>query len=202
MKRDRTQAEISGGFSDALTNLETNVQAYQNGNSASFRSVATELYILLCDKTDDGKSLLERVHPNPTLHAIKTHFPEMTRLLTGLPHADRVVLHIPHRIHIRGGKATIVDLFDKQAHRLPLGEWLDQELSVLPADATTEHITIRDLLLSARNKTTSHFDSRIDPGTQGAQNVRVAGIEYQKLALIAIGEYVATELRQLSQNRS
>jgi len=170
--------------------LEANIRLFHDGNISSYRVVAVQLRLLLCD----GKnSLIPRVFSNVKLHPVwgsmtKEQDEEWKRKF-GRSFKDGLVFQMPAMVSFDGkGGSRIQKLFDEGREPLGMEEWLDQDLF-------NERITIRQLIKSVANKESAHSDRDYDDTLRFTKSIKLVDQDIHIKFIVAIGEYILKLLK-------
>ena len=184
---------FSKSFDDlahSIAILDSNIKLFHSGTDSTYRVVATQLRMLLCD----GKnSLVPRLVKNPNLNPLCGYISddENNAYVSefGVSLRDTTVFQLPGWIQFRGdGSVAIDQLFDGARAPIPLEEWLDQPLFTL-------QITIRELIRSVADKEGVHSDKDYNDTLKFTKSMRMSQEELHPRFIIAIGEYILLVLK-------
>ncbi len=165
--------------------LEANIKLFHEGNISTYRVIAVQLYLLLCDKNN---ALIPRIFKNVRLHPIggsvtKEQDEEWKRKF-GHSIKEELVFQMPAMVEFDGkGGAEIEAIFDEGREPIELEEWLDQDL-------LNENITIRQLIKSVRNKESAHSDKNYDKTLEFTKSIKLSDEDIHIKFIVAIGEYI------------
>jgi len=190
-KTGRSQYEVISHLEKILSILERAVQDYKKnkGESTLWLAASSQLYILLVDKSN-GKPLIERVIPNVKYHPLHK---DMTDI------APKALLSLP-KLEMSSDGIT-VDLFNTNAKKIPLSDWLEQTIAVLNYDDKGHPITIKKLIeYTYLHEGGGHYPSEIDSTAKALSGFMfVEGGKqapfFQK-ATITIADYLIIEIRK------
>lgn len=164
----------------AVEILDTNIAAFLNGTNSCYRVVATQLRLLMCDRD----SLIERLFPNATLHAIDS-------ILSRMPHlAKGMLFQLPVHIEFREGKIKSLSLNVDPNRILTIKGWVDQPL-------LNEEITVKALIRSVADKEGVHSDRSYNDTLILSKSIKILNEESQSRLIVAIGIYVLNVLKQV-----
>ena len=170
--------------------LEANIRLFDDGNISSYRVVAVQLRLLLCD----GKnSLIPRVFSSVKLHpiwgSITKEQDEEWKKKFGHSFKDGLVFQMPAMVSFDGkGGSRIQKLFDESREPIGMEEWLDQDLF-------NERITIRQLIKSVANKESAHSDRDYDDTLRFTKSVKLVDQDIHIKFIVAIGAYILKLLK-------
>lgn len=176
-------------FRDSLQLLQDSLDQYYEGKKAHYRTIAVQIWILLCD---GDVPLVRRVLPEFKLLPLigtksENHEPspiDQLRDILGPNH-----LFFPLKIVGTGKSVPKVEiLFDKQQDPIELTEWFDQAF-------LNKKITIRRFLKSVRHKLGAHSDPDYDEILRATKSLRLTGIDSLELVIVSLGEYIINEIQ-------
>lgn len=176
-------------FRDSLQLLQDSLDQYYEGKKAHYRTIAVQLWILLCD---GDIPLVERVFPDFRLLPLigtksKKNEPTPMDQIREILGPNR--LFFPINIIGNGKSVPKVELLiDKQQDPIELVEWLDQSF-------LSNRITIRKFLKSVRHKLGAHSDPDYDEILRATKSLRLTGIESLELIIISLGEHILNEIQ-------
>jgi len=187
--RKRTQTETRLRLHGILSAIDRSVEAYKSGQPPEWWIWAGHLCVLLCDRPRGASPVVERVMPDITFHPL-IHDASRER--------RKYLLYIPSFHFDEHGER--LDLFDFNAHRIPLSEWLTQTVTVLGVDGAALEITLEKLIRDLRNQEgAGHLDDSVGETVQATRGFRLTEKgrrePFHVKALLAIAEYVVPEIR-------
>ncbi len=161
--------------------LDTNIQGFWSGNKDTYRVVATQLRILLCDRNP----LLSRVRPDVRLH--KLHWTEVLENCPSL--ANGLEIMMPGKLSMNRDGTSYFELsFAKSKTMLNMKHWVSQPF-------INPQITVWHFIKSVADKEASHSDPDYDETLVRAKLVKYMEDESHLPCTIAIGEYLVRWLR-------
>lgn len=183
------KSKLLTDYKSVLDILEGNIALFHEGNSATYRVIATQLSILLVGE----QALVRRLFKTPALHPLKGYISkeEDEAYIKKFGHSfkDGLVFSSPARIDFDGkGWSKIVALFDERREPLEIDIWLNQPLF-------NDKITIRELIKSIRDKEGAHADKKYNKTLEFTKSVSLIDKEIHEQYIAAIGEYVLKSLR-------
>ena len=190
IREDMTFSKSFDDLAHSIAILDSNIKLFHSGTDSTYRVVATQLRMLLCD----GKnSLVPRLVKNPNLNPLCGYISddENNAYVSefGVSLRDTTVFQLPGWIQFRGdGSVAIDQLFDGARAPIPLEEWLDQPLFTL-------QITIRELIRSVADKEGVHSDKDYNDTLKFTKSMRMSQEELHPRFIIAIGEYILLVLK-------
>jgi hypothetical protein len=175
----------------ALRSIEINLNACMEGDEAGALTVADQLYKILVDR-QGGTTLVERVIPNLALHPTKNSVSNPNMYLFSMP--------VSTHFHESG---VSLEVFDINKSRIPLAQWLQQNLAVayLQNGDKGVPISIKDFLYMIRNHEGSHTMTTLHEKMKGISDglgiFCIGGKEYNLyyLLLLMIGGYAIAEIQ-------
>ena len=176
-------------FRDSLQLLQDSLDQYYEGKKAHYRTIAVQLWILLCD---GDVPLVQRVLPDFRLLPLigtKSENNELSpmdqiRDILGPNH-----LLFPLKIAGNGMSVPKVEiLIDKKQDPIELVEWLDQSF-------LSNKITIRKFLKSVRHKLGAHSDPDYDEILRATKSLRLTGFDSLEFTIVSLGEYILSEIQ-------
>ncbi len=173
----------------SLAVIQTNIALYFSGNKFSYLPVAVELRKLLCDtQSGNNNSLIPRLITDFRLNPLsgnQDRIDEFTKL------------YIPCRIEFDGkGGSKLTELFNENAPRITLDQWLEQKLF----DST---MTLRVFIRTIADKEAAHSDKAYNPVLVKLKNVRLPDDTLAIKTIIAIGCFIikSLALEKIHENR-
>jgi len=169
---------------DSIDILETNIRLFHEGKISSYRVIAVQLRLLLCDKS----ALIPRLFDNVTLHplfgGITKQQDEEWKRKFGHSLKEGLVFHMPAMVEFDGkGGSKIIKLFGEDREPIELNEWLDQDLF-------SPDITIRELIKSVADKMSAHSDPEYNDTLAFTKSIKLVGEDIHIKFIVGIGEYV------------
>lgn len=183
-------------FTESVTLLHRYVDGYYTGEKAFYRPLATELRKLLCD-TNRRKdtSLLPRVRPRLKLKRLLWTDP-----LTGectdpnmppVPKMDGCILLNQLDLSINSSGLCIAKLqFQKKTVLMDVPNWVAQPF----VNIGGKYISMRELIKSVADTEGAHSDPKFDDTLLRARSLQIAGDASHLPHLIAIADYILSEL--------
>ncbi len=195
--RDLRQALI-----EDIEQIEDNAARFRSGRNSAYQAVAIQLRNLLLG---DRQALVERVLPGATFHKLKepSHHELPERVTEGLADAEKRgaiqdEFHFEARGSLKlntGGPSQLELEFQSEAPPIPLDEWLLQW--VISPDVRMDR-----LIMQLASEEVAH--TRRDKGKtiQRADRLTIlrggrVDRHLSRMAVVALGEYVAGRLRSL-----
>lgn len=163
----------------SLEQLEIHIEQFYLGKSSMYRSVATQLRVLV-SKHD---SIIKKIFKISAFHPIKgsTINSELRKNL---------VFQSPATIQFINGKPKILNLFDEKVKPIPLTEWLNQPL-------LSNKITIGELISSVADKESVHSDDEYNETLSFVNQTKLGVDDLHPHYIVAIGEYVLKSLKHI-----
>jgi len=178
---------------ESLDIIQRNCNSYHQGSRPDYRVIAAQLRLLLCDK-NRGKenSLALKVFPNLQLHQMTDQASEEILKSYPIVWIAGPITGIP--IYMR-----FKDFFDLQSNPIPLDEWREQ-IAVI---SKGKPFSLAEIIKSVSEKDGgAHVDDDAHEYLEMAgllTHVGPTGLptSHKQIIMIAIGEYIVTELRNL-----
>lgn len=179
----RSQDQLRQAVQDAITIIQNNVEAYDSGQSACYKVIASQLRILVCDTYNrQDNSLLPKVFPNPRFHPFAN--PDLSE---GKKAGRQLIFFMPGTL--TSNSCRVFDVFELDQEPIPLASWLDQHLF-------DETVTIRVLIRSVADKDGgAHVDNQLDMTLQKTYSTFINERESHAVFIVEIGRYVASQVR-------
>ena len=167
-------------FRASLRILAKAIDDYFGGFEDAYRTVATQLRMLLCDRNP----LLPRVRPNLGLH--KLHW---TEVLEGMPSlAEKMTFMMPGDLTVSNGSGYFELIFAKSEILLSVKDWVNQPFF-------SPEITVREFIRSVADKEAAHSDPDYNDTLVQAKMVKYVQQESHMPGIVAIGQYLIRWLR-------
>ncbi len=201
---DDVRRRRRGELGECFAVVDTCLASYYAGASHMYRPLAGQLRILLCDR----QPLLSRVFPDlkiAALRPIEWLEPHEAALFDSTPgrlelqHPPDQEFHLarmPFLITAYENGLQVADLeFDSPESVLPLDEWMDQSITILPS-----RVSLREMIRSVADKGGgSHVDDRINDALRGMRATGPSGVGVHVLFSVAVGRFVQTIGLQYAQ---
>lgn len=177
---------------DDLEQIEDNARLYRQGRNSAYQAVAVQLRNLLLGY---DRSLVRRLLPGATFH-------EFGELPGGpappLPDSNDKTVTVAYvnprgSIQLGGPAGAQLELSFGEVE-LSLDEWLEQWIF-------NPDVKLGRLITATANDEVAHTENKIAQTIRKANEWRfaggAAGRELHAMAIVALGEYVATRIRQM-----
>ncbi|MBA3018671.1 MAG: hypothetical protein FP811_11110 [Desulfobacteraceae bacterium] len=189
---------------DSLDLIDRNCKRFHDGDYASYRVVANQLRILLCD-SNRGKdnSLAPRVVDDLRLHPLRTNLTDeyiskkAEAIKKDHPDVGPVLSWEPYTITGIPIQKKIQNLFDLGSNLIPLNEWLNQYVVILGG----KRFSLREIIRSVSDRGGgSHVD--MSPGEYLSESYKShhkgdgrRATSHHEPMVVAIGEYIVSEFK-------
>lgn len=178
---------------ESLDIIERNCNSYHQGFRPDYRVIATQLRLLLCDK-NRGKenSLALKVFPDLQLHHMTDQVSERTLMSHPIVWIAGPITGIPVYMQFK-------DFFDLKSNLMSFDKWREQ-IAVI---SRGKPYSLAEIIKSVSEKDGgAHIDDNTDEYLEMAgllTHVGPTGLptSHKQIIMIAIGEYIVTELRNL-----
>jgi hypothetical protein len=165
---------------DCTTIITDNILLFDKGKYYSYKVVAGQLRLLLCDISKRSKrnnSLILKIFPNIKLHPLSFSLEDAKKSLKG-----RLILFSPGTLTTNSKR--IYDIFNIHAEPISLEQWLNQNI-------LDEEITISKLITSVANiDGGAHVDQQLDRVLRKTMSGSTNEIEDNKIYIVEIGRYI------------
>lgn len=183
----RTYEELVQGLIDTVRLTDISIQVFYQGVPQEWMSISVQLHKLLCTKP----SLISLVFPNFKLHPVRNKPPvKGPRPIAALPFT---ITGSPHGIKF--------EIFDEEQPPIPLSEWLDQTLCVLPLKGQGLYISVSEFIQVLTQTVAAEYSPRTNIILEAINNLfsftPVGGQDKEgglKTMMLALGEYVVSHL--------
>lgn len=168
-------AKTISDFKETIENMKLNIKLYKEGNLSTYRVVAIQLRVLLCDE----KPLLSRIFKDIKLHPIRGNLNNLPEELK-----NKITFMMPARVNFNGkGGSEIVALFAETKTPIDLDDWVKQMLF-------NKDITIYTFIKSVADKEAAHSDEDYNRALKLTKSVSFPKEDVCRAFIVAIGEYI------------
>jgi len=165
---------------DCTTIITDNILLFDKGKYYSYKVIAVQLRLLLCDISKRSKrnnSLILKIFPNIKLHPVSFSLEDAKKRSKG-----RLIFFSPSTLTTNSKR--IYNIFNKNAEPISLEQWLNQNI-------LDEEITIFKLITSVANRDGgAHVDQQLDKVLRKTMSGSTNEIEDNKIYIVEIGRYI------------
>ncbi|MCK4448789.1 MAG: hypothetical protein KAW56_17125 [Candidatus Marinimicrobia bacterium] len=182
----KNKIDILKDIVDCTTIITQNILSFENGFRLSYKVVASQLRILLCDISKRGNknnSLILKIFPDFKLHPLSYTLEDVKKNLKG-----RLLYFTSGTLASNSNR--IYDIFNVNDSPIDLDKWLNQNI-------LDEEITILKLITSVTNKDGgAHVDLYLDRTLRKTMSSKTNEIEDHKIYIVEIGRYIVEVISQ------
>jgi len=188
---DSTSSYLKDELRETFRVIETCLKCIYSGETHMYRSLASQLRILLCDtRYKKDNSLLVAVYPKLEVSGLESiNWSSQNSGCLSINQTEagtNRVAQMPFEITQFHNGLSIADLQLEKSKLIPIGQWSEQIVTYSPTD-----LTIKEVIRSVADKGGgAHIDATMSPALKYMRQLTPVGKTYAQMFIIALARFI------------